>query len=191
VELHWFEHFNPYHWWSWLPVGIGIGVACVVLFSGAQFISYWKNIPLLDLLLRRRLPSPPPSTDDPAGQEIIPLALEYLATPREDLSYLEKQEERRKTKRYWGNPIEVRITSQLRPDPRRGAVVNRSTGGLAILVDDNYEPGAMLKVRAILAPKDVAWIDIEVKNCNPAGRNWVIGCEYPETPPWKAVVWLA
>jgi hypothetical protein len=190
VELHWFEHFNSHRLWSWLPVGIGLAVACVVLFGGALFISYWKNIPLLDLLLRRRR-QPPPSTDDPADQQIIPLALEYLATPREDLTYLDKQNERRATKRYWGNPIEVRIMSQLRPDPRRGAVVNRSTGGLAILVDDAYEPGALLKVRAILAPKDVAWIEIEVKNCHPAGRNWVIGCQYPETPPWKAVVWLA
>jgi hypothetical protein len=155
-----------------------------------MFISYWRNIPLLDLLLLRRRKPPVPSTEDGSGKEIIPLALEYLATPQEDLAYLQKAEERRATKRYWGNPVEVRVISQRRPDPLRGAVVNRSTEGVALLVDDAYEAGAMLKVRAILAPKDVAWIDIEVKNCRPAGRNWVIGCQYPEPPPWKSQVWL-
>jgi hypothetical protein len=191
VDLNWFGHFNPYRLWSWLPIAIGLGVAFLVLLGGAWFISYWKNIPLLDLLLLRRR-KPPPPTAEPTESEnaIAPLALEYLATPQQDLSYLAKEDERRATKRYWGNPIEVRITSVLHPSPRRGAVVNRSTGGIAILVDDKYETGAMLKVRAVLAPKDVAWVDIEVRNCRSAGKNYVIGCCYPAPPPWKAMAWL-
>src|SRR5205823_2262823 len=97
---------------------------------------------------------------------------------------------RRKSVRKWGNPVEV----QLRPAdsliPLRGVVINRSTEGLAILVDDAYAPGGRLTVRAIHAPTGVGWIEIEVKNCRAAGQNHVIGCSYSETPPWNAVVWL-
>jgi hypothetical protein len=189
VDLNWFGHFNPYRWWTWLPIAIGFVVGFLVLFTGAWFISRWMRVPLLDLMLLRRR-KPPPPQEEPVDKEIAPLALEYLPNPEQDLAYLAKEDERRANKRYWGNPIEVRITSPLRPEPCRGAVVNRSTGGIAILVDDKYETGAMLKVRAVLAPKDVGWIDVEVRNCRKAGRNFVIGCQYPTPPSWKAVAWL-
>jgi hypothetical protein len=45
-------------------------------------------------------------------------------------------------------------------------------------------------VRAHQAPEGVTWIDVEVRNCRAAGKNWVIGCKYVEKPAWNAVVWL-
>ena len=190
VVHDWLVHFIPYQWWRWVPVGSGLAVGSLVLFTGALRFSHWKRVPLRDVLLLRwrRLPDPA----KPAGpaEPVVPLAPVYLPTPDEDLFYLKKRRERRRWIRRWGNPVVVRIVSSLHPEPLAGTVVNRSTGGVALLVDDAHDAGALLKVRAVLAPKDVPWLDIEVKNCRKAGRNWVIGCQYPETPPWNAVVWL-
>jgi hypothetical protein len=188
VLYHWLTDLIPYQLWRWIPVGSGIGVGCLVLFTGALCFSHWKRIPLRDvILLRRRKPSAPPpnSSDQP-----VQLAPVYLPTPDEDIFYLRKGRERRRWVRRWGNPVEVRITSPLHPETLSGTVVNRSTGGVALLVDHAFDAGAILKVRAVLAPKNVPCLDVEVKNCRKAGRNWVVGCEYPENPPWNALVWL-
>ena len=175
----------------WLPVGTGIAVCCLVL-GGALYFSRRQQVSLLDVLLLRRprQKSPAiPQEDVPEGV-VTPEALQYLKTPEEDLAYLKTESERRTSVRNWGNPVEVRILAPTRVYPVRGVVINRSTGGLAILVDNAYEVGALLRVRAVQAPENVTWIGVEVKNCREVGKNWVIGCKYPETPPWNAVVWL-
>jgi hypothetical protein len=168
--------------------GIVVGF---LIFGSALFFMHRHKISPLDILLlrplRRRLAPEKPPLDQVAE---TPRHIYYLPTPSEDVIYLNKSNERRRGRRFWGNPIEVRIMAHFRPEPVRGAVVNRSTTGVALLVDDSYEAGTVIKLRAVLAPKDVDWIDVEIKNCRRAGRNWVIGCQFPDPPPWKAVAWL-
>jgi hypothetical protein len=186
-----FENFSPNLAQMWLPAGTGIAVCCLVL-TGAMYFSRRQQVSLLDVLLLRRprQKSPALAQEDVPEGVVTAEALQYLNTPEEDLAYLQTEPERRTSVRCWGNPVEVRILLPNRVYPVRGVVINRSTGGLAILVDDTYEVGAMLKVRAVQAPEAVPWINIEVKNCRAVAKNWVIGCKYPEIPLWNAVVWL-
>jgi hypothetical protein len=191
MVLHTLWNFIPLEEAGWLPVGTGTAVGCLVLL-GALYFSRRNRISFLDVLLLRRSgrrSGALPEEDVPEGV-VTPEALKYLKTPGEDLAYLNTGPERRTDVRHWGNPVEVRILSVEQVIPVRGVVINRSTGGLAILVDDTYEVGALLKVRAVQTPQGVSWIDVEVRNCRAVGKNWVIGCKYSETPPWNAVVWL-
>jgi hypothetical protein len=175
-----------------LPVGTGTAVA-VLVYVGARYVAYRNDISMLDVLLFRR-PRKRISfaaDDDVPSGVVTPEALKYLKTPEEDLEHLRTAPERRRTNRRWGNPVEVRIFSPLAVDePLRGVVINRSRGGVAILVDNKHEEGTVLNVRAVLAPQYVPGVDVEVKNCRRAGRNWVVGCKYPEEPPWNAIAWF-
>jgi len=189
VDLQELKTFIPYQWEKWLPIASGIGVGSLV-FVVALFFLHRHRVPLLRFVMLRRFSPPEPPKQEILDEPVVPLPLVYLPTPPEEAAYLKKGRNRRAAIRYWGNPVEVGIISGYRVEPVRGAVVNRSTGGVALLVDEAYDEGAKLKVRAVLAPKDVGWIDVEVRNCRKAGKTWVIGCQYPEVPPWNAVVWL-
>jgi hypothetical protein len=147
---------------------------------------------MLDVLLLRRSggESQRPPEEDVPDAVVSAEAVKYLKTPVEDVAYLNRERDRRSSVRKWGNPVEVQIQPPNSVILLRGVVINRSTGGLAILVDDAYPTGAALMVRAVLAPAGVDWINVQVKNCRAAGKNWVIGCSYPAPPSWNAVVWL-
>ncbi|MFL5243947.1 MAG: hypothetical protein ACJ8FY_17740 [Gemmataceae bacterium] len=189
MGLQWLENFIPYPSEKWLPVFSGVGVGSLVFVVTVHFVHRYR-VPLLNYVMLRRPVAPAPITEAILDEPIEQLPLVYLPTSPEESAYLKTGRERRATIRYWGNPVEVGILSGYQVEPARGTVVNRSAGGVALLVDEAYEDGAALKVRAVLAPKEVGWIDVVVRNSRKAGKNWVIGCQYPQEPPWNAVVWL-
>jgi len=174
-----------------LSLGTGAAV-CLAVFLGMLYVSRRSRVSMLDLLLLRRSGWRPPLPPEEGVPDAVVTseAIRYLKTPMEDLAYLNRGAERRTGARKWGNPVEVQVQKPDCAIPLRGVVINRSAGGLAILVDDAYPPAMELMVRAIQAPTGVGWITVQVKNCRAAGKNWVIGCSYPETPSWNAVVWL-
>src|SRR5205807_2585488 len=92
-----------------LTVGSGVAVCCTV-FLGMLYVSRRNRVSMLDILLRRSPPKPPPAAADgvPDG-EVTPEALAYLKTPLADLSHLQAGAERRKSVRKWGNPVEVQM----------------------------------------------------------------------------------
>jgi hypothetical protein len=98
--------------------------------------------------------------------------------------------ERRASRRRWGNPTEVCLTSPLRSGPLHGLVINRSAGGLAIFVDEEVPPTTMLTVRPLEAPSYVPSPEIEVKRCRKIGRNYLIGCQASTEIPWNVLVWF-
>jgi hypothetical protein len=97
--------------------------------------------------------------------------------------------EKRTGRRRWGNPIEVHLLSASL-DRRSGVVINRSTGGLAILVDNEVAPGILLGVRAAEAPKYVPTVQVEVRYCRPVGKNFLIGCKFCGEISWSVRVWF-
>src|SRR5258708_4367760 len=159
VDLQELKPFIPYQWEKWLPIASGIGVGSLVFVIAVNFLQRHR-VPLLRFVRLRRPIPPEPPKEEILDEEVVPLPLVYLPTPPEEVAYLKKGRNRRATIRYWGNPVEVGILSGYRVEPVRGAVVNRSAGGVALLVDEAYDAGAKLKVRAGLAPTDVGWIDV-------------------------------
>jgi hypothetical protein len=98
--------------------------------------------------------------------------------------------ERRAGRRRWGNPTEVHVTLPLWPGQVHGLVINRSTGGLAILVQQEVPAGTSIKVHSVEAPRSVPFIGLEVRHCHKAGRLFLIGCQFCEEVPWNVRVWF-
>jgi hypothetical protein len=98
--------------------------------------------------------------------------------------------ERRRWFRRWGNPVQVVVRDPLKGKSILGLVVNRSQGGVAVLLDERHQPSTVLSLRPPDAQEDMPWVKVEVKHHRRAGRQWLIGCQFVEAPPWNVVVWL-
>jgi hypothetical protein len=89
--------------------------------------------------------------------------------------------ERRTTSRRHGNLVSVTITREpsrvASPEARAmdGWVMNRSGGGLCLLVDDEVAPGMVLTVTPHLGPTAYEWIQVEVKSCRPEKKELAVG----------------
>jgi hypothetical protein len=109
----------------------------------------------------------------------------------EELKFLESGGvEKRASRRRWGNPTEVYLSSLVWPGRLHGLVINRSTGGLAIFVDQEVAAGSSLKVRSAEAPHYVAAAEVEVRYCRPVGKSFLIGCRFCDEIPWNVRVWF-
>jgi hypothetical protein len=93
--------------------------------------------------------------------------------------------ERRTTSRRHGNLVSVTIISQASRTASSagvpamdGWVMNRSGGGLCLLVDEEVMPGTVLTVTPHLGPTAYEWIQIEVKSCRPERKSWLLGCQF-------------
>jgi hypothetical protein len=130
-----------------------------------------------DDLLKRFL------ADKPSRQRRVPEELP------EDREFQATGGVEKRTGRRWGNPIEVHLISAT-SDRRHGLVINRSTGGLAILADREVPLGILLGVRSAEAPQYVLTVQVEVRFCRKAGRNFLLGCKFCREISWNVRVWF-
>jgi hypothetical protein len=98
--------------------------------------------------------------------------------------------ERRSGRRRWGNPIEVQISSPLWPGYVCGLVVNRSTGGVAVVLDREIPAGTEIGLRSVEAPYYLPAVEATVRHCRKAGKLFLIGCEFVGEVPWNVRVWF-
>ncbi len=108
--------------------------------------------------------------------------------------------ERRTTPRRQGNLVSVTITCPASPpasatpagpvasapgaSSMHGWVLNRSGGGLCLLVDEEIAPGTVLTVTPHLGPATFEWIQVEVKSCRPERQSWLLGCQFLQKFSW-------
>jgi hypothetical protein len=147
--------------------------------SGAPAEEEMPPEELLKLLLSRR-----PNKTKPKPREVPPEEVEFLQSGGANL---------RASPRRWGNPTDVQIKLPYLShdvDTLHGLVINRSAGGLAILVDGEIKDGTIVKVRSAEAPTYVPSVDVEVRYCRKAGRNHFIGCKFCGEIPWNVRVWF-
>jgi hypothetical protein len=71
-----------------------------------------------------------------------------------------------------------------------GLVINRSTTGLGILLQEEIPEGTSIKVHSVEAPRSVPFVDLEVIHCGNAGRLFLIGCQFCKEVPWNVRVWF-
>lgn len=94
--------------------------------------------------------------------------------------------ERRSTPRRKGNPISVQITNGVTEGvSMQGWVVDRSAGGIRLLVDEAVEPGTILNVRPAKVHANYPWIKIKVKSCYPERMSWNLGCQFVDKVLWE------
>jgi hypothetical protein len=89
-------------------------------------------------------------------------------------------ENRRRWPRRAGNPVPVFLTAA----PGKGLVLDRSQGGLGLLLYAEVRPGTLVRVRVQGAPPDTAWVPAEVRWCAPDGTNWRAGCQFVDPLTW-------
>lgn len=120
-------------------------------------------------------PAPPDPSANAAASGEAPEA--PGSSPRDTV----RQSETRRT----GNLISILIRKADDPgEPVSACVVDRSSGGLAVLTDREWEIGAVLTVRPVHAAEDCPWVPIEVRYCRPEGGQWWIGCRFVHRLSW-------
>jgi hypothetical protein len=73
-------------------------------------------------------------------------------------------------------------------DPQRGWLVDRSLGGLGLMVDHPVDEGTLLRVRATNAPARLPWVELHVKNCRAGENVYELGCQFVRTPSWEVLM---
>ena len=97
--------------------------------------------------------------------------------------------DRRGTVRRDGAPVRVLLSStSFRNGINDGYVVDRSTGGLRILIQSAMAPGSTLQVKAINAPDTVGFVTVIVRSCRKNTDHFELGCEFEKTPPWNVLL---
>ncbi|HUR55559.1 MAG TPA: PilZ domain-containing protein [Gemmataceae bacterium] len=151
-----------------LPIVVGGGVAVLVLTY--LFVANRRRRTLADVVV-----APP----NPATEE---KALDW-APPEQ--SYADRRESVRRD----GVPIRVVLSSAaFRNGVNDGFVVDRSTGGLKILMRTAMAPGGTVQVRAANAPDTIGFVTAIVRSCRPEGDHFIVGCEFEKTPPWNVLL---
>ncbi|MFN4260724.1 MAG: PilZ domain-containing protein [Gemmataceae bacterium] len=111
--------------------------------------------------------------------------------PRPKVLQIGSRPERRLNPRRKGNLVQVVVTDaagSLEPFP--GWVVDRSTGGIGLLVDEAVTPGTVLSLRPIQWEGDTGWVQVEVKSCRQQRNSWNLGCQFLQKLTWDELHWF-
>jgi hypothetical protein len=93
--------------------------------------------------------------------------------------------ERRAAPRRKGNQIEVLLADDSEREPMRGWVIDRSMGGLCLVVERPLTEGSVLSVRPRQAPQTAPWTAVEIRSCRAEEDQWEVGCRFVQTPQWN------
>jgi hypothetical protein len=158
------------------------GLSLLTFFTGQPW-----TIPLIGLLVaslaflmgrRWLVPRPAPT---PAA-EVLPTNLETAKLAKKSAP------DRRSTPRRKGNHVEVFLTDDSKRPPLLGYVVDRSMGGLCLIVEKPLTEGTVLNVRPRRAPQTAPWTAIEIGSCRSEGGEWEVGCRFLKPPQWNDVL---
>lgn len=137
-------------------------------------------------LLRNGEPTPPPAAADILLADEVP---ETTGLPAEEGPAVEpaiqEAQERRSAPRRKGNPVSVQVSNATATtEPFQGWVIDRSSGGLCLLVDQKVEPGRLLSVRPTRCHPGFPWVQIQVKSCRAERGSWNLGCQFEHKLSW-------
>jgi hypothetical protein len=139
-------------------------------FSAAAFERHRRRTPLSWSPAR---PGPAVKPAHPPGG--------LLATPGD----LQKRASLRRD----GNPVDVLVKlHDGLGDPFSAPVLDRSRGGLRLLVPEAVPVTSLIQVRAPHAPDEVPWVQLQVRRCRPKGDAWEVGCSFTEEQPWSLLL---
>jgi hypothetical protein len=91
-------------------------------------------------------------------------------------------ERREAPRRATGVPVQI-SSSQTRPEPIDGWVINGCSTGLCLSVEQPVPKGAVLSVRPTKAPPGTPPVQVRVQRCKPNRRRWALGCRFVQPPP--------
>ncbi|MBL8793089.1 MAG: PilZ domain-containing protein [Planctomycetia bacterium] len=127
-------------------------------------------------------PLPGPAVAGPPRRDSKPLPPPPVSFESDDDLAMQ---ERRSSPRRKGNPVPIVITNaNASIDSFQGWVLDRSAGGLRILVDQAAAIGTVLAVRPAKAHGSFPWIQVRVRNCQPERSSWSLGVQFVSKPAW-------
>jgi hypothetical protein len=132
----------------------------------------------LAFLAGRRWLVPRPAVATPPPEEPTNLVTAQLGKQK-------STPDRRSSPRRKGNRVEVFLTEDLKRAPIEAWVVDRSLGGLCLIVDKQLAEGSVWQVRPRQAPQTAPWLAIEIRSCRAEGGEWEIGCRFVKPPQWN------
>jgi hypothetical protein len=160
--LDWLSEVGGLQWAGVASLTVGVLLAIWVYLRGKHAIE--------------RRPTLPQS-----GQARLPPA---AVPPEHDPFVMGSADDQRWAPRRRGNAITVQIADPGREDsPRRGWVLDRSAGGVALEVEEPAPPGAVWLIRVAEARGSCPWVEAVVRNCRGEGSSWVVGCQFLRSPP--------
>jgi hypothetical protein len=121
----------------------------------------------------------------PGGVVRIPRKAEAAYDPFVEGSASEQRMAHRRT----GNPVEVWV--RLPPDElsqQHGYVLDRSVGGLCLLLENSFPNDTVLHVRPANAPPITPWVAVTVRSSRQTREGWQLGCQFIRTPPWAILL---
>ena len=193
------------NWAVWASLGAGIGVSGLVFALGGRALGRRRSTTIPDeedlpweemlVLMKARYGAGGESlVEEELGTDELMGVLRQIPNATvagaEANIWLEDGADRRTSRRRWANPVEVSLLSPFHEKPVHGLVVNRSTGGLAILTDFQFAPDTVLGVRVTDAPKGIGYVNVCVRHVRRASKLWVAGCQYKDEIPWNVKVWF-
>jgi len=91
-----------------------------------------------------------------------------------------------------GKPVSVLIShGEDDSEPISGWILERPSGGLRILVDEQIPIGSVLSIRPTKEHPHSQWVNISVKSCRPERNSFLLGCSFVERPPWTVLALFA
>jgi hypothetical protein len=142
------------------------------------------SAPLPESPKRPAMPEPPKKSS--AKDTINTKTPLPRAEPLEPVEFDEEPPaERRSAPRRAGNPLSVQITNaKVKGETLEGWIVDRSSGGIRLLVDQAMEPGTLLNVRPTKAHPSLGWVEVKVRSCSPERNSFKIGCQFINKLTW-------
>jgi hypothetical protein len=124
----------------------------------------------------------PKAAAPPARKAAAPAPVEEAPEPVEEEENVEAM---RAFPRRQGNPVQVSITDATNTmDGFQGWVIDRSSGGLRILVDQSILPGTVLSLKPVKAHPGFPWVQVKVCNCAPERGSFSIGVQFSTKLTW-------
>jgi hypothetical protein len=152
--------------WTVPAVGTGIIVACAAFLWGRRFLA------------------PRPAARFLSRSPIARPAL----SPAMDVFLHGSMSERRGTPRRKGNSVEVLLTEHPDEPPVHGWVLDRSLGGLCVLVEHPLEKQVPMFVRPRQCPATTPWTNVGVLSCRAEQEGWKVHCRFDRTPDYNVLL---
>jgi hypothetical protein len=161
MQLPSFLGDKPASWQTWAIPVAGLCAAWLTLFAGRFFLARWR-----------------------AGR-----AEQTAGGPVHDPFDHGSVTERRAAPRREGSHVEVLVRgAEAAQEPVRAWVIDRSMGGVCLLLNEEAAPGTVLSVMPRRAPPGTPWVHAEVRSCKREKDGYEVGCRFVRTPPWAVLL---
>jgi serine/threonine protein kinase len=173
------------------PAGVSVALARFCRGGGPRLSleQFCPPSPGNDRLLARHATAPEEMLAAPTspgtGAKTKPMPI-IAAAPAAPAVSKPTRKERRRTVRRAGNPVSVVVTNaEARSESLSGWVLNRSSGGLGLLVDETLALGTLVSVQPARSSLGQRALAVRIIYCIPERASWRIGCQFVQKPSYE------